>query len=118
MDISDKDISEMMKPLAMHILLALADRDSHGYGVMQAIRAQSAGEVPVTTASFYRHLSRLLDDGLVAETRGPGADDPRRGAYYRITGRGRQALAAERKRLAALVAQMNKARLSPRKADA
>ena len=108
----------MMKPIAMHILLALADRDRHGYGVMQAIRGRAAGEVRVTTASFYRHLSRLLDDGLVAETAGPDADDPRRGAYYRITARGRQALAAERKQLAALLAAMNKVRLSPRKADA
>jgi DNA-binding PadR family transcriptional regulator len=108
----------MMKPIAMHILLALAERDSHGYGVMQAIREQSAGEVPVTTASFYRHLSRLLDEELVAETRGPEADDPRRGAYYRVTARGRQALDAERRRLAALVAQLNKVRLSARKAEA
>jgi DNA-binding PadR family transcriptional regulator len=109
---------EMMKPVAMHILLALAERDRHGYGVMQAIRGQSAGEVPVTTASFYRHLSRLLDDGLVAQTTGPDADDPRRGAYYRITSRGRHALEAERKRLAALVAAMTRLRLSPRKAGA
>ena len=101
-----------------HVLLVLLRGSRHGYGVMQAIRGQSAGEVPVTTASFYRHLSRLLDDGLVAEAAGPDADDPRRGAYYRLTARGRQALDAERKRLAALVAHMNKVRTIPRKADA
>jgi PadR family transcriptional regulator, regulatory protein PadR len=107
----------MLKPLALHLLLALGDRASHGYALMQAIRAQSA-DVRVTTASFYRHLAKLLDDGLVAEAAGPDVDDPRRGAYYRITARGRQALAAERKRLAALVAQINKLRLHPRKAGA
>ena len=109
----------MLKPIALHILLALADRESHGYGVMLAIREQSAGQVPVQTASFYRHLAALIDDGLVIESaaRRDGVD-PRRGAYYRITARGRQVLAAEKRRLTDLVAQMNKVRLTPRKADA
>jgi DNA-binding PadR family transcriptional regulator len=109
----------MMKPAALHILLALAERDSHGYGIMQAIREQSSGEIAVQTASFYRHLGRLVDDGLVAEsTSRREGDDPRRGAYYRLTPRGRQVLAEEKERLADLVAQINKVRLSPRKADA
>jgi DNA-binding PadR family transcriptional regulator len=109
----------MLKPIALHILLALADRDSHGYAIMQAIRSQSDGQVPVQTASFYRHLARLIDDGLVAESAARReAVDPRRGAYYRITARGRQVLAAEKRRLTGLVAQMNKVRLTPRKADA
>lgn len=109
----------MMKPLALHILLALAERESHGYAVMQAIRERSAGQVPVQTASFYRHLGKLMDEGLVAEAPPRRvADDPRRGAYYRITPRGRQVLAAEKQRLTDLVAQINKVRMSPRKADA
>jgi DNA-binding PadR family transcriptional regulator len=109
----------MLKPIALHILLALADRDSHGYAVMQAIRVQSDGQLPVQTASFYRHLARLIDEGLVAESAARrGAVDPRRGAYYRITARGRQVLAEEKRRLTGLVAQMNKVRLTPRKADA
>jgi len=109
----------MVKPIALHILLALSDRDTHGYALMQAIREQSGGQVPVQTASFYRHLAKLMDEGLVAEATGRReADDPRRGAYYRITGRGRQVLAAEKRRLLDLVAQMKKIRLSPRKADA
>ena len=108
----------MMKPVALHLLLALAERDSHGYGLMQAIRERSAGDVPVQTASFYRHLARLLDDGLVVEAPPRrGADDPRRGAYYRITARGRQVLAEEKRRLTALVARFDQVRLSPRKAD-
>jgi DNA-binding PadR family transcriptional regulator len=108
----------MLKPIPLHILLALAERDSHGYAIMQAIREQSGGQVPVQTASFYRHLAVLLDEGLVAEAVGRRErDDPRRGAYYRITPQGRQALAAEKQRLLELVAQMRKIRLSPRKAD-
>ncbi|MCA1559674.1 MAG: PadR family transcriptional regulator [Acidobacteria bacterium] len=109
----------MLKPLPLHILLALAERDSHGYAMMQAIREQSGGQVMVQTASFYRHLAKLMDEGLVAEAVGRrDRDDPRRGAYYRITPRGRQVLQAEKQRLMDLVAQMKKIRLSPRKVDA
>jgi DNA-binding PadR family transcriptional regulator len=109
----------MLKPIALHTLLALADHDNYGYALMQAIREQSGGTVPVQTASFYRHLAWLLDEGFVSElsTR-RASDDPRRGAYYRITARGRQELLAEKRRLTALVTQMNKVRLTARKADA
>jgi DNA-binding PadR family transcriptional regulator len=108
----------MLKPLPLHILLALADGDSHGYAIMQAIRAQSGGSVAVQTASFYRHLGKLIDDGWVAEASGRReGDDPRRGTYYRLTARGRQALAEEKRRLTDLVAQIESVRLSPRKAD-
>jgi DNA-binding PadR family transcriptional regulator len=109
----------MLKPLPLHILLTLADGDSHGYAVMQAIRARTNGSVAVQTASFYRHLGKLIDEGWVAEATGRrDGDDPRRGTYYRITPRGREALAEEKRRLTDLVAQMRKVRLSPRKANA
>ena len=108
----------MLTPLALHTLLALAERENYGYAIMQAIREDSAGHVPVQTASFYRHLARLIDEGFVAEASARRDDeDRRRGSYYRITPRGRQVLAAEQQRLRALVSQMSK-RLSPRKADA
>jgi len=109
----------MLKPAALHILIALAGRDSHGYALMQAIREQSAGQVPVQTASFYRHLGKLMDDGLVAEAAGrPSVDDARRSVYYRITPLGRRALQAEKDRLTRLVAQLNKVRPVARKAGA
>ena len=97
-----------LKPAVFHILLALAEGATHGYAAMQAVREQSGGRVSVGTASFYRHLSRLMDDGLVAEAAArPTDDDPRRGAYYRLTPRGLRVLAAERTRLAALVAAID-----------
>ena len=57
-----------LKPAVFHILLALADRESHGYAIMQAVREQSGGHVPLRTGSFYRHLSKLIRDGLVVES--------------------------------------------------
>ena len=104
-DISTLDIS---------ILLAVADRAVHGYAAMQAIRESAEGRVRVSTGSFYRRLSLLIAGGLVEEAGGPRDDDPRRGAYYRITPRGRQALAHERDRMAALVAAVDALRAPSR----
>ena len=99
----------------MYILLALGDGPAHGYAAMQAIRERSAGAVTVGTGSFYRRLSALIADGLVEEAAGPKQDDPRRGAYYRLTAAGRRALADERNRLAALVAAVDGLKPSPRR---
>jgi DNA-binding PadR family transcriptional regulator len=93
--------------LDIFVLIALADAPAHGYAAMQDIRERSAGRVRVSTGSFYRRLSILIDAGLVEEAQGPKEDDPRRGAYYRVTPPGRQALARERDRLAAVVAAVD-----------
>jgi len=112
MDISNMDMFASLKPAAFHILLALAERDLHGYAVMQAVRQQSGGRVPLQTGSFYRHLSKLIDEGFVLEAPGPKTEhDPRRGTYYRLTPRGRQVLAGEQARLSGLVAHMKKLKL-------
>jgi DNA-binding PadR family transcriptional regulator len=104
-----------LKPAVFYILLVLAERDSHGYAVMQAVRDRSGGQVPLRTGSFYRHLSALIDEGLVAESSArPEDDDPRRGAYYRITDKGHRALAAERRRLSSLVAALDGLQHAPR----
>jgi len=114
MDMS-KTAPTTLKPAVFHILLALAEGDSHGYAIMQAVREQSGGRVPLQTGSFYRHLSQLIDSGLVTEAPAPRQpEDPRRGTHYRITSRGRQALELERRHLAALVASMNTIRKGAR----
>ena len=106
------DMFASLKPAAFHILLALAERDLHGYAVMQAVRQQSGGRVPLQTGSFYRHLGLLIDEGFVLEAPGPKTDDdPRRGTYYRLTARGRQVLAAEQARMSGLLAHMKKLKL-------
>jgi DNA-binding PadR family transcriptional regulator len=108
-----------LKPAAFYILLALAERDSHGYAVMQSVREHSAGEIPLRTGSFYRHLARLMQDGLVAESENrPATADPRRGTYYRLTTRGTAVLAAERRRLASLVAAIDRLHQAARRGQA
>jgi DNA-binding PadR family transcriptional regulator len=104
-----------LKPIPLHILLMLAEGDSHGYRIMQAIRARTSGSVAIQTASFYRHLGKLIDEGWVAEASARREeDDARRGATYRLTPRGRQILADERRRLTELVAHMKKIPLDAR----
>jgi len=93
-----------LKPVVFHILLALAEHDAHGYGVIQAVRERSDGRIRLQTGPFYRHLKKLIDEGLVEESAArPADDDPRRGAYYRLTSYGRDVLGAEADRLASLV---------------
>lgn len=105
-----------LKPAAFHVLLALAEGDSHGYAIMQAVREQSGGRVPLQTGSFYRHLSTLLAQGLVAEAPAPKQpEDSRRGTHYRLTPRGRQALELERAHLADLMSALKGLKPSPRR---
>jgi DNA-binding PadR family transcriptional regulator len=76
-----------------YVLLALLGDGSlaHGYALMKAYRERSG--VRLSIGNVYRELSRLAGEGfIVAATNPPGAD-PRR-APYRITEKGRDALAA------------------------
>jgi DNA-binding PadR family transcriptional regulator len=85
-------------------MLALAEREAHGYGVILAVRERSEGRIQLETGPFYRHLKKMIDGGLVEESkRRPENDDNRRGAYYRLTRLGREVAAAEARRLAGLV---------------
>ena len=115
----DTTTSRPVKPAVFHILLALAPRDNYGYALMQAVREASDGHVLLSPGSFYRHLAKLMDDGLVVEAAPRRAgDDPRRGTYYRLTARGHSVLADERKRLAALVAAIDLLGVVPRRGHA
>ena len=103
---SDRIESQLpLKPVVFHILLALAEQSAHGYGVIRSVRKRSDGRIHLQTGAFYRHLKRLLDDGLVVEAGdAPPGDDPRRGSYYRLTDLGLAVVQAERQRMARLVA--------------
>jgi DNA-binding PadR family transcriptional regulator len=89
-----------------HILLALADGERHGYGIMQEAEARSAGTVRLGPGTLYGAIKRMLAAGLIEEsTKRPIAknDDQRRRCYYRLTHFGRTVAAEEAQRLAALV---------------
>ena len=88
---------------ALHILLALAGDDLHGYGIMQEITRQSEGIYRLGPGTLYDNLDKLIRAGWVQEL-GPrrGDDDPRR-RYYRLTDAGRDLLRAETERLTQVV---------------
>ena len=80
--------------------------------IKKDIVQRSSGDVRLGSTTLYRLLGRLLDEGLIEESASrPVAhlDDERR-RYYRITGAGRRALAAELKRLDRLVLAVRRAR--------
>lgn len=103
------DMSAPLATVPLQILLVLSDGPVHGYGILQGVREHSGGAIKLGTGSLYRHLSKLIGAGLVAELRpGPSAD-PRRGSSFRLTAKGGQTLAAERDRVEALLASLNAA---------
>src|SRR5262252_880752 len=88
---------------ALHILLALASEDRHGYGIMREVARQSDGRYKLGPGTLYDNLQKLLDQGIV-EGRTPrsAGDDPRR-RYYRLSGFGRGLLATKIARLEGLI---------------
>ena len=97
------------------ILLALSDRDLHGYAIIQDIRARTAGEVDLTASTLYAAVKRLLDTELIREvTQRPPDDDPRR-RYYQITELGLDVARLETARLERTLRMARQKRLAPRK---
>jgi PadR family transcriptional regulator PadR len=78
------------------VLAILAEKDSYGYAILKRVRELSGGHVEWTDGMLYPVLHRLERLGYV-ETRWEVADSGRRRKYYRITARGRDQLAEERK---------------------
>ena len=107
-DFSDSD-AESFLPLprdTFHILVSLADRERHGYSVMQDIAERTDGALRLSPSSLYASIKRLLEQGLIeelAERPDPQHDDERR-RYYRLSRLGRQVAMAEARRLERLLA--------------
>lgn len=94
-----------LTPAVFHILLALADGEKHGYGIMQEVEAITNGEVKMGPGTLYGTIKRMLKTGLIVETEDrpdPVHDDERR-RYYALTAFGQQVAAAEVERLAQLI---------------
>lgn len=88
-----------------HILMAVADEDRHGYGIIQDVAFSTNGELKLSAGTLYRSIQRMLEQGLLIETRDRPApeDDDERRRYYRITPFGREVAKAEASRLTHLV---------------
>jgi DNA-binding PadR family transcriptional regulator len=115
-----KDPSALLPlpPAAFHILLALAEGDRHGYAIIQEVESRTGGELRLSAGTLYRSIQRMLEQGLIVETRErpePDEDDERR-RYYRITPFGEAAARAEARRLTQLVKFARQSGFAPGKA--
>ena len=94
-----------LAPAFLHILLALAGEELHGYGIIQEISRQSEGRYQLGPGTLYDNLQKMMTHGMVEEAPSPaGNDDPRR-RYYRLTRFGSAVLNADVKRLEGVVRQ-------------
>ena len=94
-----------VKPADYLTLIALTESDQHGYGLVKKIETLSDGTLRLVPGNFYSILQRLLNDGLLAESRRQPAEDldNRRRRYYAITPLGREVVEAETARLKSLI---------------
>jgi DNA-binding PadR family transcriptional regulator len=87
-----------LPPHWLQILLALADEDRHGLGIMSEVLEQTGGGMRLWPAMLYRNLQRLAEEGLIVEIPAPSRQ-PGSPRYFRITAAGRRAAAAAARRL-------------------
>jgi DNA-binding PadR family transcriptional regulator len=95
-----RDPAELLplSPAMFHVLVALADGDTHGYAIMKEVEHLTAGAVRLSTGTLYGIIKRLLADGLIRETAARARSDERRRSYV-LTPFGKDVARAEAARL-------------------
>jgi len=99
-----------LTPVVFHMLLALADGEKHGYGIMKAVEDETNGKMVIRMGSLYGSIKRMIEAGLIEETDerpDPERDDERR-RYYALTPFGGRVLKAEADRLALAVSMLHR----------
>jgi DNA-binding PadR family transcriptional regulator len=81
-----------LTPTVLNILLTLADRERHGYGIMREVEERSGGEVRPGPGTLHGSIKRMLADGLIEESdeRPDPEMDGQRRRYYRVMDFGRR----------------------------
>jgi DNA-binding PadR family transcriptional regulator len=110
-----------LTPVALNILLALADEERHGYGIGVEVRKRTGGKMRLGPGTLYGSIKRMVDGGLITEseegTKEELADgrryDAERRRYYRLTGFGERVLTAELARLEEVVRTAQAKGVSP-----
>src|ERR1700686_1875179 len=90
---------------AFQILLALADEDLHGYGIMRQVAEQTCNRMRLGPGTLYSSIQSLLAEKLIEEV-GLREDEKlgqERRRYYRLTSAGRKLARSEAERLADLL---------------
>ncbi len=100
---SRNGIDLLQGTLDMLILRTLQWGPQHGHGISVAIRASSEDVLQVDHGSLYPALHRLREQGWIAAAWGM-TENKQRARYYRLTAKGKKALAAEESRWNRMVA--------------
>ena len=87
-----------LTPAMFHVMVALADGQTHGYAIMKDVEQLTGGAVRLSTGMLYGIIKRLLNDGLIREAASAAHDDERRRSYE-LTAFGRDVARAEAARL-------------------
>jgi DNA-binding PadR family transcriptional regulator len=96
-----RPLRELPTPAVLHILLALADGERHGYGIKQEAERRAEGALHLGPGTLYEAIYRLSRQAWIEEVE--GAEERRR--IYRLTSLGRRVLRAELRRLEAIVTE-------------
>jgi DNA-binding PadR family transcriptional regulator len=108
----DSTKSPPLSSATLHILLALAGGDLHGYGIIQEVARNSDGHYRLGPGTLYDNLRKLMAAGWVIDTpisaaqrrkSGSAKEDDRR--LYTLSKKGRDALATEVSRLQNVVSK-------------
>jgi DNA-binding PadR family transcriptional regulator len=93
-----------LTPVVLHILLALAEGERHGYAIAQDVEDTTRGQVRMGPGTLYGSIQRMLAASLIEEAprRGHEGEDERR-RFYRMTTLGKRTLEAELDRLSDVV---------------
>jgi DNA-binding PadR family transcriptional regulator len=115
---SDRSVTRYLplKPEVLHVLFSLLDGARHGYAIIKDVEERTSGAVRMRPGGLYRHLHRMLHDGLIVESERrpmPDRDDERR-RYYDVTPLGKRVAAAEITRMQEMVEEAQVRRLVPR----
>lgn len=102
-----------LSPVALYVLLALADGERHGYAIIKEIEAASGGDIRVLPGTLYRVIKQLVDDRWIVEVEPYGGADDERRRYYRLTPWGRKVALAEVERMATVLRMARERRLLP-----
>ncbi len=86
-----------MSAQVFQILLAVSDKQLHGYAIIRDVKRRTDGKVTLTASTLYSAIKRMLTEGLIEESEErPVAElDDERRRYYGITDEGMLVLRRE-----------------------
>src|ERR1700722_14810171 len=104
---ADSHKTPPLSAATLHILLALAGGNLHGYGIIQEVARNSDGHYRLGPGTLYDNLKKLMDAGWVADApsqkRKSTKEDDRR--FFTLTKKGRDTLATEVDRLQRVISE-------------